>query len=110
MSKKTATKEDEKRKDFRSNIEMQIKCKVRGEEEIFDGFSKNIGKGGIFIESTKGMDVGTPVDMEFTLPQTTLPMHLNGVIKWKKNEENVYGKDVITGMGVKFEWKYLDVM
>lgn len=101
---------EEKRKDFRSNIEMEVKCKTSKEEEIFSGYSKNIGKGGIFLESTKTVEVGTPVDLEFTLPQTTLPMHLNGVIKWKRNEENVYGKDVVTGMGIKFEWKYLETV
>jgi uncharacterized protein (TIGR02266 family) len=98
----------DRRKDLRSDINMEVKCQVKSTGEFFIGYSKNISKGGLFLVAAKDLTSDTPIDLEFTLPQTSLPMHLNGRVKWIQNDSNYYNNSTPNGFGIKFDWKYIE--
>lgn len=95
---------EEKRKDVRSEIEMDVSYK--SENGNFKGFCRNICKGGIFIESADLLPKDTNVELEFTLPHTTIPMSVNGIVAWVKEKPESTTNNTATGMGVRFNWKY----
>ncbi len=64
----------------------------------------NISAMGIFIRTTKPLDVGTPVDLSFAPPKENgnpEPFRLRGVVAWiNRVREN--GDNPNPGMGVRF--------
>jgi len=59
--------------------------------------AENISEGGIFLRSIPRDCVGTPVDLEFDIPNKELPVLAKGEVVWCENK----GLEV-AGCGVKF--------
>jgi len=70
------------------------------EETFLYASIANISAMGIFIRTTKPLDVGTPVDLSFAPPKEE-PFRLRGVVAWiNRVREN--GDNPNPGMGVRF--------
>ncbi len=95
----------ERRGTFRSDIRVAVKLTV--DEQQLNAFSRNISKGGILIESPQELPVGKDVFVEFTLPQTNLPMQLKGMVMWVNTMKSIQNSTPVSGAGIKFNWKYL---
>ena len=67
MAPETDQPTADSRKNLRSPLIIQ-KVYLNGERPSFFGYSKDISKSGIFISTTKPVQTGEQVDLEFQLP------------------------------------------
>ena len=66
---------------------------------LFD-FCKDLGTGGVFIETEKPLEPNSEVKLTFTLPDSKETLEANGKVLWVQTK--VPGKDLTPGMGVQF--------
>ena len=67
---------------------------------LFD-FCKDLGTGGVFIETAAPLETGSFVNLTFTLPDSKETLDAKGKVIWVQSE--VPGKNASAGMGVQFE-------
>ena len=67
---------------------------------LFD-FCKDLGTGGVFIETKKPLEMGAVVDLTFTIPDSKETLETKGTVIWVQNE--VPERDLTPGMGVQFD-------
>ena len=101
VSKKKATKKKgkENRDDHRIPIQLLVDYKEKEGSYLFD-FCRDLGTGGVFIETKNPLDSGSSVDLTFTLPDSKETLVTKGTVIWVQGE--VPGKDLTPGMGVQF--------
>ena len=65
-------------------------------------YSRNVGRGGIFVETEKPFQPGTELNLSFVLPDQSEPIEVKGKVVWvhEKNAKDFRG---VPGMGVQFE-------
>jgi len=65
-------------------------------------YSRNVGRGGIFVETEKPFQPGTELNLSFVLPDQGEPIEVKGKVVWvhEKNAKDFRG---VPGMGVQFE-------
>jgi uncharacterized protein (TIGR02266 family) len=90
---KEVTRDKERRTSARVPIEMWV-------EELLDGSqvfrrAGNLSRGGMYLDQTIPIPVGTRVRLRFTLPGDTKPIHVNGEIASISSADSL-------GMGVRF--------
>ncbi len=95
---------NEQRKNLRSNLEAQVSCEIDG--RTFVGISKDISRGGMFVQTLSKVEVGSHLKLEFTLPMMSLPMNLEGRVVWIREEKDEFGETRPVGFGVVFKWKF----
>jgi uncharacterized protein (TIGR02266 family) len=95
---------EDKRKTTRSDLESNVTCKIEG--QTFVGLSKDISRGGMFVQCLTPVLVGNTLNLEFTLPNMSLPMNLEGRVVWIREEKDEFGENRPVGFGVVFQWKY----
>jgi len=76
-------------------VEQTIEVHYKSADEFYKAYSKNIGGGGLFLKINNLLQVGTEVNLKFTLPGDDLPFNTAGKVVWLKETE---GK----GMGIQF--------
>lgn len=67
---------------------------------LFD-FCRDLGTGGVFIETKQPLETGSEVKLTFTLPDSKETLDASGKVIWVQTE--VPGKDIVPGMGVQFD-------
>jgi type IV pilus assembly protein PilZ len=98
--KSTATKKSQDdRKSHRIPIQLLVDYRSEG-HYLFD-FCRDLGTGGVFIETKKPLDHGSEVSLTFTLPDSKETLEAKGRVIWVQSE--VPDKDLTPGMGVQFE-------
>ncbi len=104
-SKKTVegvekTDSDKRSSGNRIPIQLLVDYKCEG-HYLFD-FCRDLGTGGVFIETTTPQNHGTMLDLTFTIPDSKETLHTVGKVIWVQNL--VKGRDdLVPGMGVQFE-------
>ena len=96
--KKDAKKLVENRDEGRIPIQLLVDYKCDG-HYLFD-FCRDLGAGGVFIETKKPLDAGAEMDLTFTLPDSKETLETKGTVIWVQNE--VPGRELTPGMGVQF--------
>lgn len=96
---KVAPKTKDDRDSHRIPIQMLVDYKSDG-NYLFD-FCRDLGTGGVFIETKSPLDHGSEVGLTFTLPDSKETLETKGRVIWVQSE--VPGKDLTPGMGVQFE-------
>lgn len=66
---------------------------------LFD-FCRDLGTGGVFIETSNPLALDSEVTLTFTLPDSKETLEAEGKVMWVQTE--VPGKDLVPGMGVQF--------
>jgi c-di-GMP-binding flagellar brake protein YcgR len=71
------------RRHQRYELETELTANIRGVErrEVMRGRSLNINEGGIGGLFTTGWDVGTSVDLQFSVPIATTPVRVRAVVR-----------------------------
>ena len=92
------TKEDA-REDHRIPIQLLVDYRCDG-HYLFD-FCRDLGTGGVFIETNDPLAQGSTVDLTFTLPDSKETLQTKGKVIWVQSE--VPNKRLTPGMGVQFE-------
>ncbi len=81
-------------------VRMQAAVDLGSDSNFFTGFSTNISEGGLFVATVAHFDVGTTVDLHFTLPGGG-KMDVRGVVRWTR-EVNDKTPEIFPGVGVQF--------
>ncbi len=97
-SKKKPGKEG--REGQRVPIQLLVDYKAEG-HYLFD-FCRDLGSGGVFIETNAPLSQGSPIDLTFTIPDSKETLMTKGKVIWVQTPvENRH--DLTPGMGVQFE-------
>lgn len=89
----------ENRDDHRIPIQLLVDYKQGEGNYLFD-FCRDLGTGGVFIETKNPLQSGSDVDLTFTLPDSKETLVTKGKVIWVQTE--VAGRDLTPGMGVQF--------
>jgi type IV pilus assembly protein PilZ len=80
-------------------IQLLVDYKADG-SYLFD-FCRDLGTGGVFIQTAKPLPTGSDIDLTFTIPDSKETLNAKGTVIWV--QAAVTGrKDLVPGMGVQF--------
>jgi type IV pilus assembly protein PilZ len=91
--------EHEGRTGTRVPIQLLVDYKAEG-HYLFD-FCKDLGTGGVFIQTTKALPTGAAIDLTFTIPDSKETLSASGTVIWVQAPV-AERKDLTPGMGVQF--------
>lgn len=93
----TGTRED--RTDHRVPIQLLVDYRSGG-NYLFD-FCRDVGSGGVFIETSKPLPMGAEMELTFTIPDSKETLRTVGKVIWSQAPIQDR-KDITAGMGVQF--------
>jgi len=95
-----ANTEAEDRLGRRVPIHLLVDYKADG-TYLFD-FCRDLGTGGVFIQTAKPLPTGSTIDLTFTIPDSKETVITKGTVIWVQSA--IEGKkDLVAGMGVQFD-------
>ncbi len=89
----------EDRSGRRVPIQLLVDYKSGG-NYLFD-FCKDLGTGGVFIQTEKPLPTGSSIDLTFTIPDSKETLKANGTVIWVQSVV-AEREDLTPGMGVQF--------
>ncbi len=99
--------EDERRNTSRKPIELKVEYKRLN--AFFADFTRNISKGGTFIQTAKPLDVGTEFVFKLFVPTREEPLQIRGLVKWIVTPQDLENSEAARkigqgepGMGIRF--------
>ena len=98
MSKKDGSIDD--RKSQRIDVQLLVDYHSQNGHYLFD-FCRDLGTGGVFIETTNPLPMGESVNLTFTIPDSKETLVASGKVIWV--QEAVPEKELTAGMGVQFD-------
>ena len=103
-AKKKTTSKASKGKEGRDGHRVPIQLVVDYKSDcdyLFD-FCRDLGTGGVFIETKTPLNQGATIELTFTIPDSKETLNTKGKVIWvQKQVEN--RADLTPGMGVQFE-------
>jgi type IV pilus assembly protein PilZ len=102
MTQSDATKksvQEDNRKNHRVPIQVLVDYKADG-SYLFD-FCKDLGAGGVFIETSTPLSQGSTVELTFTIPDSKETLQAEGEVIWVQQADS--SQDFKPGMGVQFK-------
>ena len=100
ISADTGDSDAEERGGRRVPIQLLVDYKAEG-TYLFD-FCKDLGAGGVFIQTSKPLPTGSYIDLTFTIPDSKETLITKGKVIWVQNPVPDR-KDLTPGMGVQFD-------
>jgi type IV pilus assembly protein PilZ len=88
----------ERRREPRAPVNIRIDYQTV--DAFFSEFASNINQGGLYIKTAKPLPPGTPLKIQFLLPNKGRPVQVTGEVVWV-NEKTTKG--INPGMGIRFE-------
>lgn len=88
----------EKRREDRVPVELKVGYRTIG--SFITDYIINISKGGIFINTSKPLPVGTKIRILFSIPDMPLPFDLIGIVRWINPVGHT--SHALPGMGIEF--------
>ncbi|MGC8927976.1 MAG: TIGR02266 family protein [Myxococcota bacterium] len=88
----------EKRREDRVEVELKVGYRTIG--SFITDYIINISKGGIFINTTKPLPVGTKIRILFSIPDIPFPFDLMGIVRWVNPVG--HSSHSLPGMGIEF--------
>ncbi|RZA18926.1 MAG: TIGR02266 family protein [Proteobacteria bacterium] len=82
-------------------VPVQLLVDYRSDGNYLFDFCRDLGTGGVFIETTKPLSHGSMVELTFTLPDSKETLEAKGRVIWVQGA--VPDKNLKPGMGVQFE-------
>lgn len=82
-------------------VPVQLLVDYRSEGNYLFDFCRDLGAGGVFIETNKPLSHGSVVELTFTLPDSKETLEAKGRVIWVQGA--VPEKSLVAGMGVQFE-------
>lgn len=99
-AKKAGSTSRNDRDDHRVPIQLLVDYRANG-HYLFD-FCKDLGSGGVFIQTTSPLPQGSDIDLTFTLPDSKETLVTKGHVIWVQSK--IDGREDLTpGMGVQFK-------
>ncbi len=97
QKKVSATKDN--RQTVRVPIQLLVDYKADG-HYLFD-FCRDLGTGGVFIETDSPLNLGSPIELTFTIPDSKETLKAKGKVLWVQGKVE-HRPDLHQGMGVQF--------
>ncbi|PNU20329.1 two-component system response regulator [Geothermobacter hydrogeniphilus] len=85
----------------RVDARLQVRYGEGLERELTD-YSLNISTGGVFLETTNPLPPGSPLSLEFNLPQRSEPIVSQARVAWINDPKRITKPHLPPGMGVQF--------
>lgn len=79
---------------------IEIKVDYRSVGRFLTDYSRNLSRGGLFVETCLPLEPGEKVRLRLTLPDVETPFALDGVVRWVSRLEDEMGHP--PGMGIEF--------
>ncbi len=92
----------EKRENERHPLRTRMDYRDEGGGNFLFEYTTNISKGGIFIETTEPLPVGTKVEMRFQPPGTAEVIEVVGKVVWVNPYRPDSDDNPNPGMGIQF--------
>jgi uncharacterized protein (TIGR02266 family) len=78
--------------------ERQLDVEVVSEGKKHTSKTVNISLGGLFLDSAVVLEIGTTVQLRFTLPTQPEPVEVAGDVRWVVKKDGVHN-----GIGIRFQ-------
>ncbi len=78
-------------------VTLEVDVDLSSDSHFFTGLSGDISEGGLFVSTYRSVDVGSEVDLEFSLP--TGAVQTRGLVRWHR-DASPYGPP---GIGIEFD-------
>lgn len=98
-----ATRKTTGTKDNRQNVRVPIQLLVdyRADGNYLFDFCRDLGTGGVFIETDSALPAGSEIELTFTIPDSKETLITKGTVLWVQAKVN--GRpDLHPGMGIQF--------
>jgi type IV pilus assembly protein PilZ len=99
---------DEERRDH-SRRPIELKVEYKRLNAFFADYTRNISKGGTFIQTAKPLDVGTEFVFKLFIPKLEQPLEIRGLVKWIVTAQDLEDSEAARkigqgepGMGIRF--------
>jgi uncharacterized protein (TIGR02266 family) len=89
----------ERRDSDRRSVKVDIG--IQSDTNFFTGFTQDISSGGLFVATYDVCSMGTPLNVNFSLPRGPV-LSLDGTVCWIR-EYNETTTDILPGMGIRFD-------
>jgi type IV pilus assembly protein PilZ len=89
----------ENRSGFRVPVQLLVDYRADG-HYLFD-FCRDLGTGGVFIQTTSPLNTGADIELTFTIPDSKETLSTKGKVIWVQSTI-ADRPDLIPGMGVQF--------
>lgn len=93
-----SNEQDNRRDQTRVPIELKVEYERRN--SFFADYTKNISKGGTFINTETAMPIGTEFIFKLHVADIKEPLLIKGVVRWIIPVKDAEGRD--PGMGIQF--------
>ena len=84
-----------KRQHPRFPVALQVSYLSKG--DLQKDLVVNLSPGGLFVRTSKPLDIGTDVELEVVLADEDPPMHVRGKVIWLRSQKGPH-----EGMGIQF--------
>jgi type IV pilus assembly protein PilZ len=88
---------EERRKDSRADVEVEVR--YRTAQEFVAAYSRNISGGGLFVRTTQPEELNQKLLLRFTLPGVDQRFEVRGIVVWSNASPR---SSFPAGMGIKF--------
>ena len=90
--------DNEKRKSPR--VPANIRVNYSTVDEFLSDFTTNINEGGLFIQTKTVLEIGTSVQLKFSLPHAKRLIEVEGEVMWSTPSG---GPEDTSGIGIRFQ-------
>ena len=98
--KKTTAKRGSKEDRGGQRVPIQLLVDYKSDGHYLFDFCRDLGAGGVFIQTKKPLAQGSSIDLTFTIPDSKETLTTKGTVIWVQNPDV---EDGTAGMGVQFE-------
>ncbi len=77
--------------------ELDTRVELKAGDDAFQGTSKNIGLGGLFVATERTLRVGERLALTFTLPEQARSVAVRAEVRWVRQ-----GSTLPAGIGLRF--------
>ncbi len=82
-------------------VEMAAEVTIDGEHNFYYGLSENISEGGLFVNTYQLLELGSELELLFTLPGHHTPLSVRAKVQWVR-EHSFLNKELPPGLGLQF--------
>jgi uncharacterized protein (TIGR02266 family) len=92
--------EAEKRRSTRAPVTLLVE--YDGADDLIGDYTENLSSGGIFVGTTRPMEIGAPIRLALSFPGLLAPIAVAGVVRWVRTLDPD-DPTIEPGIGIEFE-------
>lgn len=83
-------------------VNARLRVSFGPDSQVLTGYTINVSQGGLFLETTRLLQVDSPLSLEFALPDSENVIRCRGRVAWVNQPENPLKSHFPPGMGIQF--------